>query len=133
MSRSMFRVSLGVLGAAAAAASMGAMQVTPQDSAALIARAKAIHDRVITLDTHNDINANNFTAECNYTMRLTNQVNLPKMMEGGIDVSFMIVYVGQGAADAARATTAPTSRPSRSSTPFIGSPKRSRPTRSAWR
>jgi membrane dipeptidase len=28
-------------------------------------------------------------------MRLTNQVNLPKMKEGGLDVSFMIVYVGQ--------------------------------------
>jgi membrane dipeptidase len=29
-------------------------------------------------------------------MRLTTQVNLPKMIEGGMDVSFMIVYVGQG-------------------------------------
>ncbi len=28
-------------------------------------------------------------------MRLTAQVNLPKMMEGGMDVSFMIAYVGQ--------------------------------------
>ena len=31
-------------------------------------------------------------------MRLTTQVNLPKMKEGGLDVSFMIVYVGAGAA-----------------------------------
>ena len=60
----------------------------------LIARARAIHERVITLDTHNDINPSNFTPGCNYTMRLTNQVNLPKMKEGGFDVSFMIVYVG---------------------------------------
>jgi membrane dipeptidase len=29
-------------------------------------------------------------------MRLTTQVNLPKMKEGGLDVSFFIVYVGQG-------------------------------------
>ena len=29
-------------------------------------------------------------------MRLTTQVNLPKMVEGGMDVSFMIAYVGQG-------------------------------------
>ena len=29
-------------------------------------------------------------------MRLTTQVNLPKMKEGGLDVSFMIAYVGQG-------------------------------------
>ncbi|MDQ3071372.1 MAG: dipeptidase, partial [Acidobacteriota bacterium] len=60
-------------------------------------RAKAIHDRVITLDTHDDINAANFTPECNYTQRLTTQVNLPKMKEGGHDVAFFIVYVGQGA------------------------------------
>jgi membrane dipeptidase len=67
----------------------------PNDSA-LIARAKLIHARVLTLDTHNDIEPANFTPECNYTMRLTTQVNLPKMVEGGMDVSFMIVYVGQG-------------------------------------
>ena len=29
-------------------------------------------------------------------MRLTTQVNLPKMIEGDMDVSFMIAYVGQG-------------------------------------
>jgi membrane dipeptidase len=67
----------------------------PND-AALIAKAKAIHDRVIKADTHNDIDPANFTPECNYTLRLTNQVNLPKMVEGDMDVSFMIVYVGQG-------------------------------------
>jgi membrane dipeptidase len=68
----------------------------PSD-AALIAKARGIHDRVLKLDTHNDIEPSNFTADCNYTMRLTTQVNLPKMIEGGMDVSFMIVYVGQGA------------------------------------
>jgi membrane dipeptidase len=67
----------------------------PQGEEALVARARGIHDRVITLDTHNDINPAQFTRECNYTMRLTNQVNLPKMKQGGLDVSFMIVYVGQ--------------------------------------
>lgn len=67
-----------------------------QGDAALIAKARQIHDRVIKLDTHNDIEPSNFTADCNYTMRLTTQVNLPKMIEGGMDVSFMIVYVGQG-------------------------------------
>ena len=60
--------------------------------AALIARAKAIHERVIKLDTHNDIEPANFTDDCNYTMRLTTQVNLPKMIEGDMDVSFMIAY-----------------------------------------
>jgi membrane dipeptidase len=67
-----------------------------QDDAALVVKAKLIHSRVIKLDTHNDIEPSNFTADCNYTMRLTTQVNIPKMVEGGMDVSFMIVYVGQG-------------------------------------
>ncbi len=66
------------------------------NDAALIAKAKLIHEHVIKLDTHNDIDASNFTADCNYKMRLTTQVNLPKMVEGGMDVSFMIAYVGQG-------------------------------------
>ncbi len=47
------------------------------------------------LDTHDDIDPANFTAECNYTQRLTTQVNLPKMAEGDMDVAFFIVYVGQ--------------------------------------
>jgi len=66
------------------------------NDAALIAKAKGIHERVLKLDTHNDIDPANFRADCNYTMRLTTQVNIPKMVEGGMDVSFMIVYVGQG-------------------------------------
>jgi membrane dipeptidase len=69
--------------------------------AALGAKAKAIHDKVIKIDTHNDIEPSNFTPDCNYKMRLTTQVNLPKMVEGDMDVTFMIVYVGQGARDAA--------------------------------
>ncbi len=64
--------------------------------AALVAKARAIHDRVIALDTHDDINPENFTREKNYTQRLDTQVNLPKMKEGGLDASFFIVYVGQG-------------------------------------
>lgn len=67
-----------------------------QNDSALIAKAKLIHSHVLKLDTHNDIEPANFTADCNYTKRLTTQVNLPKMVEGGMDVTFMIVYVGQG-------------------------------------
>jgi membrane dipeptidase len=79
-------------------AQSSASQPSPSqpNEAALIAKARLIHSHVITLDTHNDISPSNFTADCNYTMRLTTQVNLPKMVEGGMDVSFMIVYVGQG-------------------------------------
>lgn len=67
-----------------------------ESEAELEARARGIHESVITLDTHNDISAANFTAERNYTQDLGNQVNLPNMEEGGLDVSWMIVYVGQG-------------------------------------
>jgi membrane dipeptidase len=66
-----------------------------QDSIALIERAKAIHERVITLDTHCDINIKNFTDSINYTQNLDNQVNLPKMKTGGLDVAWFIVYTGQ--------------------------------------
>ncbi len=64
--------------------------------AELLAKAKGIHERVMTLDTHNDINVNNFTHDKNYTQDLGNQVNLPKMIKGGLDVSWFIVYTGQG-------------------------------------
>jgi membrane dipeptidase len=68
----------------------------PPADAALVAKARAIHDRVIALDTHDDIDPANFTRDKNYTQRLDTQVNLPKMEEGGLDASFFIVYVGQG-------------------------------------
>ena len=68
----------------------------PADDPALVAKARAIHDKVITLDTHVDISPNNFTAAQNYTQDLPNQVNLPKMISGGLDAAFLIVYVGQG-------------------------------------
>ena len=62
---------------------------------AIIAKAKAIHERVITLDTHCDINIKNFTDTINYTQDLENQVTLPKMKSGGLDVAWFIVYTGQ--------------------------------------
>ncbi len=74
-------------------------QSTVED--ALTNRARGIHERVLTLDTHNDINPENFTTDRNYTQDLGNQVNLPKMFEGGLDASFFIVYVGQDRTDTA--------------------------------
>jgi membrane dipeptidase len=61
----------------------------------LIAKATEIHARVITLDTHCDINIKNFTDTINYTQDLDNQVTLPKMKAGGLDVAWFIVYTGQ--------------------------------------
>ena len=65
------------------------------DTIALVERARAIHERVITLDTHCDINVKNFTDSINYTQNLESQVNLPKMKAGGLDVAWFIVYTGQ--------------------------------------
>jgi len=67
----------------------------PMTEEALIAKAEAIHERVITLDTHCDINIKNFTDTINYTQDLENQVTLPKMKAGGLDVAWFIVYTGQ--------------------------------------
>ena len=62
----------------------------------ILEKAQAIHDRVLVLDTHVDISVTNFTADKNYTEDLGNQVNLPTMEAGGLDVAWFIVYTGQG-------------------------------------
>ncbi len=61
----------------------------------VMTKARAIHERVITLDTHCDINVKNFTDSINYTQDLDTQITLPKMKAGGLDVAWFIVYTGQ--------------------------------------
>src|SRR5690606_36101171 len=61
----------------------------------IMKKAREIHDQVITIDTHADINVRNFTETRNYTMDLESQVTLPKMKKGGLDVAWFIVYTGQ--------------------------------------
>jgi microsomal dipeptidase-like Zn-dependent dipeptidase len=65
--------------------------------AALASKAKAIHAKVLAIDTHVDISPANFSATGpNYTQRLPRtQVDLVKMEEGGMGGAFLIVYVGQ--------------------------------------
>jgi len=65
----------------------------PEEST--LEKTQRIHDEVITIDTHNDINVKNFTDSVNYSQRLDTQINLPKMEEGGLDVTWLIVYTGQ--------------------------------------
>ena len=62
----------------------------------LYSKAQAIHERVITLDTHVDISVDNFAPEKNYLQGLDTQVDLPSMDTGGLDAAFFVVYVGQG-------------------------------------
>jgi membrane dipeptidase len=89
MSRSL-RPALALLLALAA-------PLAAQDDAALVARARGIHDRVMTLDTHVDISPAAFRRDsANYVTGIArNQVDIPKMESGGLDAAFLIVYVGQ--------------------------------------
>ncbi len=61
----------------------------------IVGRAREIHDRILTIDTHDDIPFNFATAEVDPGVRDDRQVSIPKMREGGLDVGFFVVYVGQ--------------------------------------
>jgi membrane dipeptidase len=78
-------------------------RTTAQSAAeeSLTQKARAIHERVLTLDTHDDIDPENFTDDRNYTQDLGTQVTLPKMVKGGLDAAFFVVYVGQDRTDTA--------------------------------
>ena len=51
---------------------------------------------IITIDTHIDINVKNFTDSLNYTMNTDTQFNLPNIIEGDLDVAWLVVYTAQG-------------------------------------
>ena len=57
--------------------------------------ARAIHDRVLVLDSHIHFEPEDLTGERNYTQRLPTQFNLPNMTDGGLDALFFVIYVGQ--------------------------------------
>ena len=66
------------------------------DNNKLFEKANKIHNNIITLDTHCDINLKNFTDSINYSQNLNTQCNIPKMEAGGLDVAWFIVFTGQG-------------------------------------
>ena len=61
-----------------------------------VSSAAQIHDRTFTLDTHVDIGPGYGTDALDPGEHTHAQVDLPKMVEGGLDAAFFIVYVGQG-------------------------------------
>jgi len=86
-------LALGVTSALVACSSADAGPPTEEE---LIALAHEIHDRVITADTHVDINPRFFVAGLpNYVSGVDTQVDLPKMEEGGLDLVFFSIYQGQ--------------------------------------
>ena len=60
----------------------------------LEARARAIHESVITIDTHDDIGYD-FATPAVDPLNADRQVNLEKMRAGGLDAGVFIVFVGQ--------------------------------------
>jgi len=74
--------------------SLMSLSVTGASEADLIARARAIHDNVMALDTHVDIPLNFATSEHD-PANAEAQVTLDAMHGGGLDAAFFIVYVGQ--------------------------------------
>lgn len=87
------------LGAGLSAMALCAQPLVAQQAAdaATVAKAKAIHAKVFSVDTHVDIMPVNFTTDGpNYATKLPRtQVDLVKMEEGGMSGAFLIVYVGQ--------------------------------------
>jgi membrane dipeptidase len=62
----------------------------------LVSRAKAIHDRVLALDAHIDIEVSFFTPEMLDRIGYQKLASLPAMKSGGLDGAFFTVYVEQG-------------------------------------
>ncbi len=60
-----------------------------------LAPARAIHARVFTIDTHDDIDLDFATSAYMPADHAEAQVTLDGMQQGGLDAGFFIVYVGQ--------------------------------------
>lgn len=58
-----------------------------------------LHDRLLTLDSHVDIPLTYMTPAADPGVRGPMQVDLPKMIDGGLDAAFFIVFVPQGPLD----------------------------------
>ncbi|MFV2006787.1 MAG: dipeptidase [Longimicrobiales bacterium] len=85
---------LSCLTVALAVAGCAGTEGGEESEAELVERARAIHERVITIDTHDDIPSNFATDEVD-PLNADRQVTLEKMRAGGLDVAFFVVYVGQ--------------------------------------
>lgn len=74
-----------------------------QDEEALKARAREIHDKVLTVDTHCDTPMQMARGEWDIGQRhepgqrRSGKIDLPRMAEGGLDAEFFAAFVDQGA------------------------------------
>lgn len=73
-----------------------------QDKEALKAKASEIHGRVLTVDTHSDTPSLMVRREWDIGerhepgLRRSGKIDLPRMVEGGLDAEFFAVFIGQG-------------------------------------
>jgi len=80
--------------------SLSVCRKTP-DEESLKARAREIHERVLTVDTHCDTPSQLLRPDWDIGLRHdpgkreNGQVDLPRMKEGGLDAAFFAVYYGQ--------------------------------------
>ena len=82
---------------------VGLMACRPQVAETdLKAKALAIHDRILTVDTHCDTASRlpgstwDIGVRHEPGQRTSGQIDLPRMAEGGLDAEFFAVFVGQG-------------------------------------
>jgi membrane dipeptidase len=85
-----------IVAGAVAALAIAAPTLSSQNDSALVARARAIHNRVIKLDTHVDFSPGMMTDTTpNYVTGQASQVDLRKMRNGGMNGIFFSIFVGQ--------------------------------------
>ncbi|WP_428668511.1 dipeptidase [Runella sp.] len=77
------------------------LTVAAQDDAALLKKAKKIHEKAFTVDTHADtpmlLSRGGFDITKDNDARTSNsKVDYPRMKRGGLDAIFFAVYLGQG-------------------------------------
>src|SRR5512138_424204 len=78
-----------------AGAALVARQAVSTDDA-LIEKARAIHERVLTIDSHVDIGGANYATPALDPGGPTSlKCDLPKMKAGGLDAVFLAVFVAQ--------------------------------------
>jgi membrane dipeptidase len=75
---------------------------SPQKEEDLAAKVRALHERVLTVDTHADTPMRLLSEDWDIgerheaTGRRGSKIDLPRMAEGGLDAEFFAVFIGQG-------------------------------------
>jgi membrane dipeptidase len=82
-------------------AEVNRLSANNEASISLKEEAALIHERVLTIDTHNDTPLLFSRDDFDFGLRndspgSPSQVDLPRMVEGGLDAAFFAVFIGQG-------------------------------------